>query len=275
MTLAQIVAAALAEDLGPGDVTSRACLPADRWAQGRLVAKEAGVLSGLAAAVECFQQVDSQLSLTPCHHEGDPFEAGEMLARVAGPARSLLAAERVTLNFMQRLSGTATLTAEYVRRVAGTRARIVDTRKTTPGLRLLQKAAVRHGGGYNHRWALYDGILIKDNHLAVAGGVRAAVQAARASAPHTLRIEVEVTNLDELTEAITAGADIVLLDNMTVEQLQQAVERAAGQVLLEASGGVRLETVAAIAATGVDYISVGALTHSAPAIDLSLQFTDL
>lgn len=275
MTVPQIVAVALAEDLGPGDVTSEVCIPADRKAQGTVLAKQAGVLSGLAVAAECFRQVDPQITLTPRKQDGESFAAGEVLAEVVGPARSLLAAERVALNFLQQLSGTATLTAEFVRLTAGTKARIVDTRKTTPGLRLLEKAAVRHGGGYNHRYALYDGVLIKDNHIAVAGGVTAAVQAARAKAPHTLRIEVEVTSLDELAEAIDAGAEIALLDNMPPEQMSEAVALASGRLLLEASGGVRLETVAAIAATGVDLISVGALTHSAPAVDLSLEIVAL
>lgn len=275
MTVPQIVAVALAEDLGPGDVTSEVCIPADRWAQGRVLAKQAGVLSGLAVAAECFRQVDPQITLTPGKQDGERFTAGEVLAEVAGPARPLLAAERVALNFLQQLSGIATLTAEFVRRTAGSRARIIDTRKTTPGLRLLEKAAVRHGGGYNHRYALYDGVLIKDNHIAVAGGVTAAVQAARAKAPHLLRIEVEVTSLDELAEAMAAGAESALLDNMPPEQMREAVALAAGRLLLEASGGVRLETVAAIAATGVDLISVGALTHSAPAVDLSLEIVAL
>ncbi|HET7093097.1 MAG TPA: carboxylating nicotinate-nucleotide diphosphorylase, partial [Thermomicrobiales bacterium] len=197
------------------------------------------------------------------------------IATVEGPARGLLAGERVALNFLQRLSGVATQTARFVAAVAGTGARIVDTRKTTPGLRTLEKAAVRHGGGHNHRFGLADGVLIKDNHLAAIGGperVARAVRQARARAPHPLRIEVEVTTLAELEQALAAGADIVLLDNMTLDQMRRAVATTDGQALLEASGGVTLDTVRDIAQTGVDIISSGALTHSAPAVDISLEF---
>lgn len=273
--LRELVAQALAEDLGHGDVTTRLSIPPRAWAKGVFLAKQAGVLSGLYVAQECFQQLDPQVEFEALTAEGQSFAAGDQLARVRGAAASLLTAERVALNFLQRLCGTATLTREFVNRTCGTRARIVDTRKTTPGLRILQKAAVRAGGGGNHRFGLYDGILLKDNHLAVAGGVSQAIEAARAGAPHTLKIEVEVTSLQQLSEALAAGADIALLDNMTLDDMEQAVALGAGRIVLEASGGVNLATVAAIAETGVDLISVGALTHSAPAVDISLELEPL
>jgi nicotinate-nucleotide pyrophosphorylase (carboxylating) len=265
---------ALAEDIGGGDVTTALTVPAERQARGRLLAKVAGVISGLEVAGEVFRRVDPAITLTPLIADGDAVAAMTPMATVEGPARSLLTGERVALNLLQRLSGVATLTARYVAAVRETNARIVDTRKTTPGLRALEKAAVRHGGGYNHRFGLTDGVLIKDNHLAAVGGadrVARAVCLARQGAPHTLRIEIEVTTLDELAQALAAGADIVLLDNMDVAAMREAVARTAGRALLEASGGVTLENVAAIAATGVDLISVGALTHSAPALDISLE----
>lgn len=271
MNIADIVARALAEDIGHGDITTELVIPPELNARGVFLAKQSGCLSGLCVAEECFRQVDHTIAFEARFHEGDAFEVGDELAIVTGPAASLLSAERVALNFLQRLCGIATLTREFVSRVSETPARIVDTRKTTPGLRLIEKAAVRAGGGRNHRYALYDGILLKDNHIAVAGGVSEAVAAARAGAPHTLKIEVEVTNLDELTEALAAGADVVLLDNMSVEQLEKAVALGGGRMLLEASGGVNLDTVADIAQTGVDLISVGALTHSATAVDISLE----
>jgi len=266
-----IVARALAEDIGPGDVTSELAIPAAARARGVFLAKQPGVLSGLVVAEECFRQVDPSVAFRALVAEGEAFTVGTHLAEVTGPARALLSAERVALNFLQRLCGVATLTREFVDRVAGTRARIVDTRKTTPGLRLLEKRAVRAGGGHNHRFALYDGVLLKDNHIAVAGGVTAAVAAARAAAPHTLRIEVEVTSLQQLTEALAAGADVVLLDNMPLEQMEEAVAFAVGRVIVEASGGINLDNVAAVAGTGVDLISIGALTHSAKAVDISLE----
>jgi len=266
-----IVARALAEDIGPGDVTSELAIPAAARARGVFLAKQPGVLSGLVVAEECFRQVDPSVEFRALVADGEAFTVGTHLAEVTGPARTLLSAERVALNFLQRLCGVATLTREFVDRVAGTRARIVDTRKTTPGLRLLEKRAVRAGGGHNHRFALYDGVLLKDNHIAVAGGVAAAVAAARAAAPHTLRIEVEVTSLQQLTEALAAGADVVLLDNMPLEQMEEAVAFAVGRVIVEASGGINLDNVAAVAGTGVDLISIGALTHSAKAVDISLE----
>ena len=269
----RIVAEALAEDIGSGDVTSELVVPAEAMAEGRFLAKEDGVLSGLDVCEECFHQLDDSCVFEALLGESEAFTGGMDLARVRGRARTLLAAERTALNFLQRLCGIATLTRQFSEAVKDTNARIVDTRKTTPGLRVLEKRAVKAGGGHNHRFALYDGILLKDNHIELVGGVKAAVAAARAGRPHTLKVEVEVTNLEQLAEAIEAGADIVMLDNMTVAELSEAVEVVGGRVLTEASGGVSLGTVAEIAATGVDLISVGALTHSAPAIDISLEIT--
>ena len=270
-----IVDLALAEDIGTGDVTSWATVPAATRARGAILARAPGVISGLDVAAAVFARVDPTVEFRPLAADGQRIAPGDPLADVAGPAFSLLAAERVALNLLQRLSGVATLTARYVDAIAVTRARVVDTRKTTPGLRLLEKAAVRHGGGHNHRFGLADGVLIKDNHLAAVGGperVARAIRSARELAPHTLRIEIEVTTLDELRQAIEAAADVVLLDNMDVPTLRRAVQLAGGRAVLEASGGITLDTVLAVAETGVDLISVGALTHSAPALDLSLEF---
>jgi nicotinate-nucleotide pyrophosphorylase (carboxylating) len=269
-----VIDLALAEDIGGGDITSTVTVPVGRQARGRLLAKAAGVISGLEVAGEVFRRVDPAITFTPLVADGDVVPAMTPIATVEGPARGLLAGERVALNLLQRFSGVATITARYVEAVRETKARIVDTRKTTPGLRALEKAAVRHGGGHNHRFGLTDGVLIKDNHLAAVGGadrVARAVALARQGAPHTLRIEIEVTTLDELAQALEAGADVVLLDNMEIAELWKAVALTDGRALLEASGGVRLESVAEIAATGVDLISVGALTHSAPALDISLD----
>lgn len=272
-----IVDLALAEDIGTGDVTTLATISAEATARGAIVAKQAGVLSGIDVAGFVFARVDPRVAFTPKVANGALIEPRDELASIAGPARTVLTAERVALNLLQRLSGVATLTAAYVAAVAGTNARIVDTRKTTPGLRLLEKAAVRHGGGFNHRFGLADGVLIKDNHLAALGAsgsdrVTRAVCLARRGAPHTLRIEVEVTTLAEVEEAVAARADVILLDNMDLDAMRRAVELVAGRALLEASGGITLDRVRAVAETGVDLISAGALTHSAPALDLSLEF---
>ena len=268
----QLIALALAEDIGPGDVTANSVVPADTTATGILLAKEAGVLAGLDAVAHVFRTVDARIEWHPRMADGDTLAVGATIGRLAGPARSILTAERTALNLLQRLSGVATTTRRFVDAVAGTGVTLVDTRKTTPGMRALEKAAVRAGGGSNHRIGLFDGILIKDNHLAAVGGdIALAVRRARAGAPHTLRVEVEIDKLDQLEPAIAAGADIVMLDNMDVATMRRAVEQAGGRVLLEASGGVTLETVRAIAETGVDLISVGALTHSAAALDISLD----
>jgi len=272
-----IVDLALDEDIGTGDVTTLATVAAGTHASGIVLAKNTGVISGIEVARFVFARVDPSVQFVTMVADGDAVAAGTSLARISGPARSLLTAERTALNLLQRLSGVATLTAHYVAATKGTGARIVDTRKTTPGLRLLEKQAVVHGGGSNHRFGLADGVLIKDNHLAAVGGperITKAITSARAQAPHTLRIEVEVATLAELDEALVAGADIILLDNMDTGMMREAVRRrvAAGSAaLLEASGGITLPRIAEIAAAGVDLISVGALTHSAPALDISLD----
>lgn len=271
----RLIELALDEDLTGGDITSLATIPIDAAAKGVLLAKQPGVISGLNVARDVFERVDARIAFAPLVKNGGRVEANVVIARVEGPARGLLIGERTALNLLQRLSGVATLTAAYVEAIKGTGARIIDTRKTTPGMRALEKAAVRHGGGHNHRFGLGDGVLIKDNHLAAVGGpdrIAKAVKAAREYAPHTLKIEVETTTLAEVAEALEAGADIILLDNMSLDEMTEALRLVDRRALLEASGGVRLETVRAIAETGVDLISVGALTHSAPSLDISLDF---
>jgi nicotinate-nucleotide pyrophosphorylase (carboxylating) len=274
----RLVELALAEDLGDaGDRTSSALIPADQPGRAAVVARTAGVVAGLPAAALVCGAVDGALVFTPAVADGARLERGVVLATVAGPLRAILAAERTALNFLQRLSGVATLTRRYADAVAGTRAAVLDTRKTTPGWRLLEKYAVRMGGGTNHRVGLYDGILIKDNHLAGLGGdVRRAVELARAAPGNAgLPVEVEVDTLDQLEHALAARADIVLLDNMLPDRLRAAVARrdaVSAETKLEASGGINLDTIAAVAATGVDRVSVGALTHSAPALDIALDY---
>lgn len=267
----ELVKMALQEDVGHGDVTTNACVPADRQATGRVLVKADGVVCGHAVARATFQALAPDVRYEERVPDGAAVTAGTVVATVTGPARAILTGERVALNFMQRMSGIATLTRRLAEQLAGTGARLVDTRKTTPGLRVLEKYAVRVGGGHNHRFGLFDAVLIKDNHIAVAGGIQKAVAACRAAVPHTTKIEVEVTNLDELEEALASGADIVLLDNMDPALLRQAVAQTAGRALLEASGGINEKTLAAVAASGVDLISMGALTHSAPALDISLD----
>jgi nicotinate-nucleotide pyrophosphorylase (carboxylating) len=267
--LAEVVARALAEDIGPGDVTGQATVRADARARATVVAKQEGVIYGLAAALEAFRQLDPRVTVEQAAAEGEWLAAGAVVAVVAGNARALLAAERTALNFLGRLSGIATLSARAAQAVAGTGARVLDTRKTTPGLRALEKAAVAAGGAHNHRHGLYDAVLIKENHIAAAGGIAAAVAAAREHAGH-LPLEVEVRNPAEIDEALAAGAPRLLLDNMTTAQLAAAVAQVAGRAQLEASGGVTLQTLRAVADTGVDFVSMGSLTHSAPALDLSL-----
>jgi nicotinate-nucleotide pyrophosphorylase (carboxylating) len=266
---------ALEEDLGRGDVTSASVLPDPTLVvEGTIVAKETLVVFGLAVARRVFERVDAELVLAPRVQDGAKVGPGTVVADVSGPAAPLLSAERTALNFLQRLSGVATQARHYADAVLGTQARVVDTRKTTPGWRALEKAAVVCGGCYNHRADLGSGILIKDNHIVAAGGVRAALERARAKAPHPLRIEIEVTTRDELDQALDAGTDVVLLDNMPLAQLAEAVRRAhARKVLVEVSGGVTLQAVRDIAETGADFISAGALTHSAPSVDLSLDLT--
>lgn len=268
-----LVAAALAEDVGPGDWTTLWTVPAGRRVRARIVAKAPGVVAGTTVAVEAFRRVDPALGVEVLVGDGQPVERGSVVVRLDGEARSVLTGERVALNFLQRLSGVATTTRGFVEAVRGTTARILDTRKTTPGMRALEKAAVRAGGGENHRFGLHDMILVKENHIAAAGGIPAAVAAVRRENARGLAVEVEVTDQEELRQALDAGVDRVLLDNMTIEQLRAAVAltRAhGGGVETEASGGVSLSSVREVAETGVDFISVGALTHSAPALDLSL-----
>lgn len=267
-TVDEAVLRALAEDVGGGDLTTAATVPADARASAVITQKAPGVVFGLDPAEEAFRALDPGVAIERLGPEGVWRESGPVLG-VEGSARAILTGERTALNFLQRLSGVATLTARCVRAVEGTGARILDTRKTTPGLRALEKAAVAAGGGTNHRAGLYDAILIKENHAAIAGGVGAAVSRAAAESPG-VPLEVECRTLEEVDEALAAGAKQILLDNMTVAQLREAVDHVAGRATLEASGGVTLETLRGIAATGVDFVSIGALTHSAPALDLSL-----
>jgi nicotinate-nucleotide pyrophosphorylase (carboxylating) len=267
-----VVRAALAEDLGlAGDITSRACIGPDTRMAAVFAARADGVIAGLACARLAVKLLDPNAQFDSVAADGETVAAGAILARVEANARALLAAERVALNLLCRLSGIATLTAAYVARAAGTRASIVDTRKTTPGLRALEKYAVRRGGGANHRFGLDDAVLIKDNHVVASGGIGEAVRRARAAVGHMVRIEVEIDRLDQLAEALAEGPDIIMLDNFAIADLAEAVRRTAGRARLEASGGVNLGTVGAIAATGVDLISVGALTHSAPILDIGLD----
>ena len=271
--VAKAVADALAEDLGlAGDITTDSTIPPEAKAQALLAARKPGVISGLQVAEAAFRALDPAVSFAPLVKDGARVAPGAVAATVSGSARALLTAERVALNYMGRMSGIATLTRAYVDRIARTKAQIVDTRKTTPGLRAFEKYAVRCGGGMNHRVGLFDAVLIKDNHIVAAGGIAAAISAARARAGHMVKIEVEVDTLAQLEIALSHKIDAVLLDNMTPAQLETAVRMVAGRVLTEASGGVNLDTVRAIAEAGVDLISVGALTHSATVLDLGLDF---
>jgi len=267
-----ILRRALEEDIGTGDVTTQATIEPGTQASAELVAKEDFVLAGIQVARRVFQLLSAEIAFDGLVEDGQQVRRGDVLAWIKGDAALLLQGERVALNLLQRMSGVATLTAAYVREVSGTGAIIVDTRKTTPGLRLLEKYSVRMGGGGNHRMALYDAVLIKENHVAAAGGITAAVSRARQSVPHTQKIEVEVRNQDEVAEALQAGADILLLDNMNPEELRAAVALIGDRAMTEASGGVNLETVREIAETGVRLISVGALTHSYRAVDISMLF---
>ncbi len=274
MNIREIVAHALAEDCGTGDVTTKALFRANVPASGTILAEEPEglVVAGLAVAVEVFSQADTSLECTTHFADGDRIPAGATVLTVTGDGRSMLQGERVALNFLQRLSGIATLTAKFCDAVKGFKTRIVDTRKTTPGLRALEKWAVTLGGGWNHRQSLADGILIKDNHLALAGGdVARACRLARERAPHSLKIEVEVQSLDAVKAALDGGADIILLDNMNVPTICKAIELIKGRATIEVSGGVTLSHVREIAAAGADLVSVGALTHSAPAARFSMD----
>ena len=272
----QAVRAALAEDVGTGDATTLALVPAELQSKAVMAARESLTVCGLAFAVEAYRQLDPTVRVTLRAKDGDTLDKGGILLQVEGPSRALLTAERVSLNFLQRLSGVATIARRFVNEVAGTKAKILDTRKTLPGWRMFEKYAVACGGATNHRIGLYDMILIKDNHLvalrdARPNAVAAAVARARAAYPQ-LKVEVEADNLTQVAQAVEAGADIILLDNMTNEMMREAVQSVRGRALLEASGGVNLKTVRGKAETGVDFISVGALTHSAPSVDIGLDF---
>lgn len=276
-SLHTLIQQALLEDGAEDDITTISTIPAETQAHGVLITRQAGVIAGLNVAAETFRLFDAHIHVQCLVTDGARVSAGQELMHLSGSARSLLSAERVALNFLGRLAGIATLTALCVQALEGTHTRIIDTRKTTPGLRALEKEAVRLGGGHNHRFGLHDGVLIKDNHIKAAGGIPQAIRAARQQAPHLLKIECECETLAEVEQAVQAGADVILLDNMSVEMLHQAVEfvhRTDTRVLLEASGNIGTNTnkLATVAATGVDFISLGALTHSAPNLDISLEF---
>lgn len=276
-TTLDLIRRALEEDGVDADVTTLATVPAHQPARASIITRQAGVIAGLAVAAATFREVDPGIVVELKVEDGTVVKSGQVIATLGGPARSLLSAERTALNFLGRLSGIATLTARCVLAVEGTQARILDTRKTTPGLRSLEKEAVRLGGGHNHRTGLHDGVLIKDNHIKAAGGIALAIEAARLSAHHLLKIEVECETLDDVLDALTARADVILLDNMSIESMRLAVKTirsAAPGVAIEASGsiGTGAEKLAEVASTGVDFISLGALTHSAPNFDVSLEF---
>ncbi|HEX8960518.1 MAG TPA: carboxylating nicotinate-nucleotide diphosphorylase [Geobacteraceae bacterium] len=266
----RIIENALSEDIHTGDITTQAVVRQGGTARAILKAKEEMVLAGIQVAARVFHLLDGAISFTPRFADGERLSSGDIMAELSGDAAFLLQGERVALNLLQRMSGIATLTAQYVAAVSGTGARVVDTRKTAPGLRILEKYAVRVGGGFNHRTGLYDGVLIKENHIAAAGGITEAVARARAYIPHTMKVEIETETLDQVAEALAAGADIIMLDNMDLDAMRRAVALIGGKALVEASGGVNLDTIRGIAETGVDIISVGALTHSARAMDISM-----
>ncbi len=268
----QIIALALAEDIGTGDVTTESVVAPGRQITGKLLAKEAGVLCGLDIARRVFASLDGKIVFRAFFRDGDRLEAGALIAGISGPAAGILSGERVALNFLQRLSGIATKTARLAESIEGSGAILVDTRKTSPGMRVLEKYAVKTGGGHNHRMNLSDGILIKDNHIRAGGGIKKAVEAARMHAPLTIRVEVETESLEEVTEALEAGADIIMLDNMDLQTMRTAVEMIGKRALVEASGNMDRRDLRAVAATGVDMISLGALTHSVKALDISLKF---
>jgi nicotinate-nucleotide pyrophosphorylase (carboxylating) len=271
IALKELIDRALQEDIGAGDVTTNGIVPPGHVVTALISSGKAGVIAGLPVAEAVFCRLSPDIHFYPRVQDGDRVERGQLLASIEGNGRAILTGERVALNFMQRLSGIATYTASLVRMVEKYRAKIVDTRKTTPGLRALEKYAVRAGGGNNHRFGLYDAVLIKDNHLKVAGSIGRAVQLVRAAAPFTMKIEVEVEDLAGVEEALLAGVDIIMLDNMPVATMRHAVEMVAGRALLEASGGVDEQNIVTVAQTGVDLISIGSLTHSVRALDISLE----
>lgn len=267
----RLIAQSLEEDLGTGDITTASVVPAGTMVSGSFIARQQGIICGTDIAAMVFLTLDPSIKMEIAVSDGHKVNPGDEIAHISGPAPGILSGERLALNFMQRLSGIATNTAFFVSQVAGTSTKIVDTRKTTPGLRVLEKYAVKTGGGGNHRMNLSDGVLIKDNHIKAAGGIRQAVEAARKNAPKTLKIEVETETLDQVDQALEAGADIIMLDNMAIETMRKAVEKIGGRALTEASGNMDSKNLSAVAATGVDMISVGALTHSVKALDISLK----
>ena len=272
LNLNDLIARSLKEDIGTGDITTLSTIPAEKTITGRFIAKENGVLCGMDVAKAVFRFIDPAITLNNMKSDGEKIEKGEVIATVEGNARNILTGERLALNLMQHMSGIATRTREAVDQVAGTTARIADTRKTTPGLRVLEKYAVRCGGGSNHRFHLADGVLIKDNHIEAAGGIQNAVKMARENIPHTLKIEVEVETFEQLQEALEAGAEIIMLDNMSCEDMKKAVKIIGGRAVTEASGNMGEKNLKEVAETGVDLISIGALTHSVRALDISLKF---
>lgn len=267
----RIIDSALEEDLGPGDITTAALVDPFMKGKARVVAREEIILAGIEVFSKVFSRLDPETIVEPNYHDGDVVPHGEDICIVKGSMRGILSGERTALNFLQRLSGIATLTRRYVEKTDSAKVRVIDTRKTTPGLRILEKYAVRKGGGFNHRFGLFDGILIKDNHIAAAGSISNALAKIKAEVPHTLRIEVEVEDIEGVEEAVKAGADAILLDNMSLEEMRKAVSIAGGRVLLEASGGITLESIEEISKTGIDLISVGAITRCARAVDISLE----
>jgi nicotinate-nucleotide pyrophosphorylase (carboxylating) len=268
-----VIRRALEEDLGlAGDISAEATVPVDILATARIVARRPGRLAGLEVARAVFWEVDPTLDVELVASDGDDVDAGAIVGKVAGTARSILTAERTALNLLGRMSGVATATARLVKAVAGTGVKVADTRKTSPGLRVLEKYAVRMGGGINHRFGLFDAVMIKDNHIVAAGGIRAAVESAQARVGHLVKIEVEVTSLGQLAELIDVGADVVMLDNMDLATLREAVEMVGGRMVTEASGSITLDTIALVAETGVDMVSTGSITHSAPVLDVALDF---
>lgn len=266
-----IIALALWEDIGHQDVTTRSLIDVAERGNARIKAKEDFLLAGMNIFFRVFVQLEKEVTITPFFHDGDEVKQGDVIAEVRGPLWALLTGERTALNFLQRLSGIATLTREIVKKVERYPVRILDTRKTTPGWRTLEKEAVKVGGGFNHRWGLYDGVLIKDNHIRAVGGIEKAVAKARAQIPLTMKIEVEVSSLEEVDEALRAKADIIMLDNMSLDEMRLAVEKIKGRAPVEASGGITIENVASVAKTGVDFISMGALTTSFRAVDISMD----
>ena len=271
--LDRLIRLALEEDLPHGDITTDNLIPPESITRGILVAKEKGIIAGLPVAERVFKIVDSSITFSSLVPEGSQVNPGQHLAEIKGPSRAILKGERTALNFLQRLSGIATQTHQFVKAVDGTKTQILDTRKTTPGLRMLEKYAVRQGGGTNHRFSLSDMVLIKDNHLQIVGSIRQAVQQVRHHVGHQVKIEVEVTSLAEAQEALEAGADWIMLDNMSLEEMRPVVEDIKGQAILEASGNITIERAREIASIGIDYISVGRLTHSVKALDISLEFS--